>query len=98
MDVSIPDDLVAFVEKLVEAGCFASPTEVVRAALMTLETSENFSDLPAGALEAMYPGITEKLREGLEDVEVGRVSDGEEFFKQLEREFTDEMPRDHKTA
>ena len=56
MDVSIPDDLVAFVEKLVEAGRFASPTEVVRAALMTLETSENFSDLPAGALEAMYPG------------------------------------------
>ena len=66
------------------SGRFASASEVIRAALMTLETNEKFSDLSVGPLEAMYPGITEKLKEGLEEARADRLRDGEEFFAELD--------------
>ena len=56
------------------------------------------ADVPEGALEAMYPGINEMIAEGLAAAEAGDVSDGEEFFDELERELLREESKDRKTA
>ncbi|HEY8748133.1 MAG TPA: type II toxin-antitoxin system ParD family antitoxin [Tepidisphaeraceae bacterium] len=98
MVVNIPPDLQGFVDKLVESGRFESPSEVITAAVIALQQHEAMAELPEGALEAMYPDINELIEEGLEAVRAGRVSDGEEFFAELERELSQDLPPHHKTA
>jgi predicted transcriptional regulator len=45
-------------------------------------------------LEAKYPGLREKIAQGLADAEAGRLTDGEEFFAELEREFGPTEPNE----
>jgi putative addiction module CopG family antidote len=98
MVVDISKEHEDFIDKLVKSGRFASPSEVVAAALVSLDIQESMAALPEGALEAMYPGLNELVAEGLEDLEAGRFSDGEEFFDELERELSQDPPQDRKTA
>lgn len=37
-------------------------------------------------LEALYPALTRKLAEGLAAADAGQLSDGDDFFDELERE------------
>lgn len=98
MVVEISPELQEFIDELVKSGRFESPSAVVSAALVSLELQESMAHLPEGALEAMYPGINEMIEEGLKDLRAGRVSDGEEFFDELERELSQDLPQDRKTA
>jgi predicted transcriptional regulator len=39
---------------------------------------------PNPGFESKYPGYQEKIAQGLADADAGRISDGEQFFEELE--------------
>jgi hypothetical protein len=51
-----------------------------------LDQQERISRLDASDLEMVHPRIKEDLAAGLAAARAGRLSDGEEFFAELERE------------
>ncbi len=76
--VSIESRHRRLVEKLVRSGRYASPGEVIHAAMRLLEAVERDR---AEELEA--------IRRGLEDVKAGRTRPAEEVFADLERKYPD---------
>ena len=86
MTVEIPRNLEELVESLVKSGRYSSPLEVVTVALHTLDQQEQMAEYPEGAIKAVYPDIAEMVAEGLAQARAGQLRDGEEFFKELERE------------
>jgi len=98
MTVEIPRELQDFVDHLVESGKYPSAAAVVTAALNSLDEKEAAIELPAGQVRAMFPDLDEGIAEGLEDLEAGRASDGEEFFEELLRELSQDPSQDRKTA
>ena len=71
--LSLPQELQDFVQHAVKSGRFSDEQELVREALETLKTREEFRQFQLSKLK-------EKLQEGLDDLEAGRVAvwDGEE--------------------
>ena len=86
MTLSLSPELQKFIEERVRSGRYASAEEVVSAALAKLEQGERDAGASWEELEVLYPGLGEKITQGLSDADAGRVSDGEEFFSELERE------------
>ena len=72
--LSLPKDLQDFVEHSVKSGRFSDERELVREALETLKTREEFRQFQLGKLK-------EQLQTGVDDLEAGRVAewDGEEI-------------------
>lgn len=70
--LNLPKDLQEFVEQSVKSGRFSDEKELVREALETLKTQEEFRQFQLARLK-------EKLQEGLDDFEGRRVEewDGE---------------------
>jgi Arc/MetJ-type ribon-helix-helix transcriptional regulator len=77
---------------------FSSPDDMIRAAFSLLDRQDALSRLSADDLRAICPQIDEKIAEGLADVAAGRLSDGERFFDELEREERDSDEQDRRTA
>ena len=77
---------------------FASPDDMIRIALSSLEQQDLLSRLSADELRAVYPQLDEKIAEGLADAAAGRLSDGERFFDELEREGRDSEDEGRRTA
>lgn len=65
--LNLPSDLQEFVDDAVKSGRFSDEEELIREALETLRTREEF-------IEFQREKIREKLRAGLADVEAGRVA------------------------
>jgi antitoxin ParD1/3/4 len=86
MDLTLTPELQRYVEQKVKSGQYATPQDVVHAALAALMQQDDLASMPVEELETLYPGFRQKIAEGLADIEAGRLSDGEEFFDQLERE------------
>jgi putative addiction module CopG family antidote len=86
MQVSIPPEIEKLIEERVNSGRYGRPEDVVAAAVVSLEQRERASNLSRAELEAVYPGLAEKLAAGLASAAAGRVSDGEAFFDELEHE------------
>jgi putative addiction module CopG family antidote len=86
MKVALKAEMKQFVEQQVKSGRFASPEDVVHAALAVLMQHRAFEDLSTEELEAVFPDLRGKIARGLEDARAGRLSDGEAFFEELERE------------
>jgi Arc/MetJ-type ribon-helix-helix transcriptional regulator len=86
MQISIPPQVQKLVEDRVRSGQYARPEDVVAAAILSLEQQERASTLTRPELEALYPGLTTKLAEGLAAADAGQLSDGDDFFDELERE------------
>ena len=74
MMLTLPAELEEFIEQSVKAGRFASEQELLREAVETLKTREEFREFQLAALR-------EKLREGMADLDADRVAewDGEEI-------------------
>lgn len=86
MAITLSRETQALIEEKIKAGGFATADEVVRAALVSLDQQDPLSGASDAELEAVYPGFRQKIAQGLADADAGRVSDGEEFFAELERE------------
>jgi len=78
MNISLTPALERFVTERVESGRYQSASEVVREALRRLEQSE------AGG-RPTPEDLRRKVSEGLADVRAGRLFDGEEVFREIEK-------------
>jgi len=65
--VDLTDELDRFVQQKVESGCYGNPSEVVRAALRTLELDEQRYD---AKLAALRTAIDEGVDSGIADGDV----------------------------
>ncbi len=86
MKLTLNPEMKQFVEEQVRSGRFASPEDVVHAALAVLMQRRAFEDLTNEELEAAFPDLRGRIARGLEDARAGRLSDGEAFFEELDRE------------
>lgn len=68
MSVSLPSDIIAFVDEAVASGGYNSSSEVVRDALLLLQQDTALAGSKLAVLQ-------DEIRLGLEDVEAGRYSD-----------------------
>ena len=76
MQLNVPPDVEALVQKRLATGAFASAEDVIRRALETLEAEENWTDEERRALDA-------KIDRALEQVASGRVYGSEEARRKL---------------
>jgi Arc/MetJ-type ribon-helix-helix transcriptional regulator len=76
MQLNVPPDIEALVQKRLASGAFANAEEVIRRALETLDAEENWTDEERRALD-------EKIDRSLERVAAGRVYGPEEAGRKL---------------
>ena len=89
MTVSLSPESQRIVDERVASGRYAGAEEVVAAALAALEQQDGASKLTRDELELLYPDFHRKILDGVADSDAGRVSDGDAFFDELEREDND---------
>ena len=89
MTVSLSPESQRIVDQHVASGRYSRPEEVVAAALVALEQQDGAAKLTGDELELLYPDFHRKILEGVADSDAGRVSDGDAFFEELEREDDD---------
>jgi hypothetical protein len=77
---------------------YRSPDDLVVAALAMLDEQDQLAHLPPDDLDAVYPGFREKIARGLAEAKAGKLTDGEEFFRELEREEEEIERNSRKTA
>ena len=78
MDLNLSPAMKEFVDRKLEAGEYQSAEQVVEAGLAILQQQERLLDFAPGELDAL-------IALGEADIEAGRVYDGEEVFRELER-------------
>ena len=76
MQLTVPTDVEALVQKRLATGAFASVEDVIRRALETLDAEESWTDQERSALD-------EKIDRALEQVAAGRVYGPEEARQKL---------------
>jgi Arc/MetJ-type ribon-helix-helix transcriptional regulator len=86
MNLVLPSEIQSCIDRRVRSGEYASAEDVIAAAVTNLDQQERISRLDASDLEMVHPRIKEDLAAGLAAARAGRLSDGEEFFAELERE------------
>jgi len=87
MNVSLTPELEQLVQSKVKTGRYNSASEVVREALRLMEERDQ-----------VKAEIRKKIAAGVESARAGRLSDGDEFFDQLEAELDEEIcAEDEKT-
>jgi Arc/MetJ-type ribon-helix-helix transcriptional regulator len=74
MQITLPSDVEAAVRTRVDSGAFASPEDVVRAALVALQQHEQFGDFAPGELDGL-------LAEGEASIAKEGTLDGDEAFE-----------------
>ena len=94
MNISITDELAAYVRKKVKTGRYNSASEVVREALRRMEDADERAlrlakptadDILADLTELQLEGIRRRVHQGIEDIKAGRVTEyeGREGLKKL---------------
>lgn len=78
MEITLSPTMQEFVDRKLREGAYDSPAHIVEAALATLQQQETYGNFAPGELD-------ELLAAGEADIEAGRVHDGEEVFRDLER-------------
>ena len=74
MQITLPSDVEAAVRTRVDSGAFASPEDVVRAALVALQQHEQFGDFAPGELDGL-------LAEGEASIAKEGTLDGDKAFE-----------------
>lgn len=98
MNLSLSPEMQRKIEERVKSGRYARAEDVLTAALSSLDQHERRLQMTPSELEALYPGLRKKLIEGLMAADQGKLSDGEEFFDQLDQEDTVEKSNKRRTA
>src|SRR5438132_13869493 len=86
LNVSLTPELEQFVASRVASGRYQSASEVVREGLRLLEEREL-------EREAALDDLRQKIAVGMEQAERGELLDGEEVFRDLERQLGETNPR-----
>ena len=86
MNFALTKDLEQFIEERLRRGRYPSAEDVVRAGFASLRQQEAIESLSAGEIEAIFPDIRARIAQGLEEARIGKLTDGDAFFDQLERE------------
>ena len=74
MNLALTPDMQKLIDERVKAGKYATPEDVVAAALITLDQQERFGDFAPGELDDL-------LREGEQSIERDGTLDGDEAFR-----------------
>ncbi len=85
MAISIPDAVQEMIDERVRSGLYASADDVIIAAMTNLRQQEQFAGSDMESLERVYPHFKLKITKGMEDARAGRLSDGDDFFDELDR-------------
>lgn len=72
MQLVLPPDIEAFVQRQVDSGKYRSPVELAIAAIQMLQKQEEDEDIYEGQLEELQ----KDAQVGLDDLASGRVVDG----------------------
>ena len=80
MNVNLTPELEQLVHSKVQTGRYNSASEVVREALRLMEERDQ-----------VKAEVRKKIAAGIESARAGRLSDGEEFFAQMEAELDEEI-------
>ncbi len=91
MHVSLTPELEKMVHGKVQTGRYNSASEVVREALRLMDERDQMKALHRDELR-------KKIVAGLESLDKGRFSDGEEFFAQMDAEFEEEIRAENERA
>jgi antitoxin ParD1/3/4 len=86
MSYSLSPDIQKLIEDRIRSGHYSSAEDVIAAAITHLEQQDRLADLPPDELELLFPQLRQKLARGLAEARAGKLSDGEAFFDELERE------------
>ncbi|HET6248101.1 MAG TPA: type II toxin-antitoxin system ParD family antitoxin [Tepidisphaeraceae bacterium] len=86
MNVLLGSELEKLIVARVRSGRYATAEDVIRAGLASLEQQEGVESMSTSELEAVFPGFRQRIAEGMADEKAGRMSDGDAFFDELERE------------
>jgi Arc/MetJ-type ribon-helix-helix transcriptional regulator len=86
MAMSISPKVQRRIDQRVAAGNYASVDAVLTAALASLEQQEHLAKLNSTDLAILFPGFKRKIAKGLAEAKAGKLSDGESFFDELERQ------------
>lgn len=78
MNLQLPADLEKLIEDRVRAGRYATPVDVVAAALQSLDQQDCAGDFAPGELDAL-------LAEGERSIQEQGTLDGEEAYQQRRR-------------
>jgi Arc/MetJ-type ribon-helix-helix transcriptional regulator len=89
MTIALPPEIQKLIEDRVRSGRYASVEDFITAAVCQLDQQDRLAELSTAELEAAYPGIREKLAAGLAEAKAGKLTDGDEFFEELKREYQD---------
>ncbi len=76
MNISLSSEFERLIEQKVKSGMYNSASEVVRAGLRLLQEQEEFRNL-------RFTELKHEIQRGLDDIEQGRIIDGEEVFEEL---------------
>jgi antitoxin ParD1/3/4 len=87
MNVSLTPELEQLVQNKVQTGRYNSASEVVREALRLMEDRDQIK-----------AEVRKKIAAGLESARAGRLSDGDEFFAQMEAELDEEIRAEEEQA
>ncbi len=98
MSIALSPEIERLIDERVRSGRYRSPEELVTAAVSILDQYQRLTDLSAEDLDLLYPGFREKIAQGLAEADAGRLTDGEEFFTELEREEQELPDRTRRTA
>lgn len=74
MNLQLNPEVQQFIQERMDSGKYATPEEVIAAAIMALDQQERFGDFEAGELNFL-------LAEGERSIEEEGTLDGEEAFR-----------------
>lgn len=83
MNLVLPEPIQKLIDQRVRSGRYRSAEDVIAAAIANFEQQERVASLSSADLEKVFPGIRQKLSDGLASARAGKLSDGEKFFKEL---------------
>lgn len=78
MNVSLTPELETIVTKKVKSGLYNSASEVVREGLRLLQQRDEIRELK-------LEGLRKEIQKGIDDLEAGRFSDGDEVMSEFRR-------------
>lgn len=78
MNVSLTPELETIVTKKVKSGLYNSASEVVREGLRLLQQRDEIRELK-------LEGLRKEIQKGIDDLEAGRFSDGDEVMSEFKR-------------
>ncbi|MBO6087648.1 type II toxin-antitoxin system ParD family antitoxin [bacterium] len=76
MDISLSNDFDLFIKEQMSTGLYKSVNEIIQEALTLFKLRKSIS-------QERIDAFNDEIQKGLDDINNGRYSDGDEFFKEL---------------